>query len=68
MAGAPVTDIVKRLRVLVTRDRDPTVEDAREAADEIERLRAALRVNGLRWGHTHAEIDALLTNGHNADD
>jgi hypothetical protein len=39
-----------------------------ERDQEIERLRAALRVNGLRWGHTHAEIDALLTNGHNADD
>lgn len=31
-----------------------------EAANEIERLRAIVRVNGLRWGHTHAEIDALL--------
>lgn len=25
-----------------------------------ERMEAALRVNGLRWGHTHAEIDALI--------
>lgn len=33
---------------------------AREARDEIERLRAIVRVNGLRWGHTHAEIDAIL--------
>ena len=31
-----------------------------EAANEIERLRAIVRVNGLRWGHTHAEIDELL--------
>jgi len=31
------------------------------AAREIERLQAIVRVNGLRWGHTHAEIDALLT-------
>lgn len=23
-------------------------------------LRAIVRVNGLRWGHTHAEIDAIL--------
>lgn len=27
---------------------------------EIERLRAIVRVNGLRWGHSHAEIDQLL--------
>ncbi len=27
---------------------------------EIDRLRAIVRVNGLRWGHSHAEIDALL--------
>lgn len=27
---------------------------------EIERLRAIVRVNGLSWGHSHAEIDALL--------
>jgi hypothetical protein len=27
---------------------------------ENERLRSIVRVNGLRWGHTHAEIDALL--------
>lgn len=35
---------------------------AREAKSraEIERLRAALRVNGLRWGCTDAEIDAVL--------
>jgi hypothetical protein len=31
-----------------------------EAADEIDRLRAAIRVNGLRWGFTDAEIDAVL--------
>lgn len=31
-----------------------------KGADEIRRLRAAFRVNGLRWGHTHAEIDAIL--------
>jgi len=27
---------------------------------EIERLREVIRVNGLRWGHSHAEIDAIL--------
>ena len=32
----------------------------RRAGDEIERLQAIVRVNGLRWGHTHAEIDAIL--------
>lgn len=30
------------------------------AADEIERLRSIVRVNGLRWGHTHEQIDAIL--------
>jgi len=29
---------------------------------EIGRLRAIVRVNGLRSGHSHAEIDALLSN------
>jgi len=32
--------------------------DAAEA--EIARLEAIVRVNGLRWGHSHAEIDALI--------
>ena len=27
---------------------------------EVGRLRAIIRVNGLRWGHSHAEIDAIL--------
>lgn len=36
----------------------------RLAADEIDRLRTIVRVNGLRWGHTHAEIDALLAATH----
>ena len=31
-----------------------------ECEAEIGRLRAIVRVNGLRWGHTHAEIDAIL--------
>jgi hypothetical protein len=31
-----------------------------DAGQEIERLRAVVRVNGLRWGHSHAEIDTLL--------
>jgi len=31
-----------------------------KAEAENERLRAIVRVNGLRLGHTHAEIDALL--------
>lgn len=31
-----------------------------EAANEIERLRSVVRVNGLRWGHSHAEIDEIL--------
>lgn len=30
------------------------------AADEIERLRAIIRVNGLRAGSTHAEIDQVI--------
>jgi hypothetical protein len=32
----------------------------RDYVTEIERLRSIVRVNGLRWGHTHAEIDAIL--------
>ena len=31
-----------------------------EAAVEIERLRSVVRINGLRWGHTHEEIDKIL--------
>jgi len=31
-----------------------------EAADEIERLRGIIRVNGLRWGADHPDIDALI--------
>ena len=27
---------------------------------EIERLKAVIRINGLRWGHTHAEIDTII--------
>jgi chromosome segregation ATPase len=37
-----MTDIVERLRASVTKGHEPTDEDAIEAADEIERLRAAL--------------------------
>jgi hypothetical protein len=29
-------------------------------AAEVERLRSVVRVNGLRWGHSHAEIDKIL--------
>lgn len=53
-------DIVARLRGRVhdaQMDHEQMMDDA---ADEIERLRAIVRVNGLRWGHTHAEIDAIL--------
>lgn len=32
----------------------------RDAAQEIERLRSVIRVNGLRWGNTHAEIDKIV--------
>lgn len=32
--------------------------DAAQA--EIARMKAIVRVNGLRWGHTHADIDALI--------
>jgi hypothetical protein len=31
-------------------------------AAEIAKLRAAMRVNALRWGYTHAQIDELLSN------
>lgn len=57
-------DIVKRLRFDATRCEmqfsKGVAGNIEEAAKEIERLRAIVRVNGLRWGHTHAEVDALL--------
>ena len=56
-------DIVKRLREGRTEGTDlrwQVTDIHLEAADEIERLRAIVRVNGLRWGHTHTEIDELL--------
>lgn len=37
------------------------------AAAEIMRLRGALRVNGLRAGATHAEIDAVIYPGEPAN-
>jgi len=45
-------------------DGDPLVM---RAVAEIERLRAIVRVNGLRWGHSHAEIDAILDGKRNND-
>ena len=33
----------------------------RQWAVEIERLQAIIRINGLRAGASHAEIDALIT-------
>lgn len=50
-------DIRERLRALVATCGCGACEDA---GAEIDRLRHILRVNGLRWGHTHAEIDALI--------
>jgi len=47
-----MTDIVERLRLSVTKGHEPTDEDAVEAADEIERLEAAINTQG-------AEIDRL---------
>lgn len=64
-----MTDIVDRLRASNARMgiRNPndygtwiTVAELNEAADEIERLRAAFRVNALRAGFTHADVDAVL--------
>ena len=37
------------------------METMRNAAKEIDRLRASLRVNGLRQGMSDAEIDKVLT-------
>jgi hypothetical protein len=36
------------------------MDDYRACMGERDRLRSIVRVNGLRWGHTHAEIDAIL--------
>jgi hypothetical protein len=66
MTAVRDADIVERLRDRADSydqsgpSASHTADLLREAADEIERLRAALRVNGLRWGHTDAEIDAVL--------
>ncbi len=59
MTALPTYDIVTQLR-------DPSVRLAGDvrtmaaAADEIERLRAVIRVNGLRHGATDAEIDEVI--------
>lgn len=37
------------------------LEDQRDALQaKVEKLTGALRVNGLRWGISHAEIDELI--------
>ncbi len=66
MSSSPETtrpDIVDRLRAVD----HMSVEDCflqshlfSVAADEIGRLRAIIRVNGLRAGATHAEIDEII--------
>lgn len=62
-------DIVDRLRAYNSRmgTRNPndygawiTVAELNEAADEIGRLRTIVRVNALRAGFTHADVDAVL--------
>ena len=61
-----MTDLLERLRRSVTRGHEPTDEDAIEAADEIERLRAQLHyANGtcdLAMKHrdvAEAEVERL---------
>lgn len=34
--------------------------DLKAARDEIAALQAALRVNALRWGYDHADVDAVI--------
>jgi hypothetical protein len=59
-----MSDIVEQLREKSKwRPNDVHGDLHKAAADEIVRLRAIVRVNGLRWGHTHAEIDALIAPG-----
>lgn len=57
-----MTDIVDRLRspevFLSTSGMVSPV--AYEAAEEIGRLRAIVRINALRQGATHKEVDAVL--------
>lgn len=66
-----MSDIVERLKGQIQKDGDAYWEELyqqrKDASDEIERLRAIVRVNGLRWGHTHAEIDALLAPADRSD-
>lgn len=59
-------DLVERF-TLMADNRDEQPIDAphfrmwcRLAAEEISRLRACVRVNGLRAGHSHEEIDRVL--------
>jgi hypothetical protein len=39
---------------------DEWKERAEDAEADIGRLRAAIRVNALRWGYTDSEIDKVL--------
>lgn len=57
-----MTDIVDRLRdpEVFIGDGQMSSPVARAGANEIQRLRTIIRVNGLRWGVPNSEIDALL--------
>ena len=67
-----MTDVVDRLREGVFGG-DETKTDAvihmymQVAAAEIGRLRAIIRVNGLRHGATHKEVDDILYPGREDD-
>ena len=54
-------DIVERLRSRSARSQGGMDKLDDEAADEIERLRALIRVEALMKGMTEDEIDAALT-------
>lgn len=63
MSDQQTTDIVAKLRVMAADGRCEGVYGAglaAIAADEIGRLRGIIRVNGLRAGATHAEIDEVI--------
>ena len=64
-AVAPLIAAAERERLArerLTRDYNELREAHDAKAAEIVRLQAVVRVNGLRHGATHAEVDAMLFN------
>jgi septal ring factor EnvC (AmiA/AmiB activator) len=54
-----MSDLIERLKGAKWREQEDVVEDAREAADEIERLRKRLKEHKLHNSDLHDEIEQL---------